>query len=133
MRRLALAAGLALVALAFAAATRVADTRAGLVAEIITLLGGMAGVGLLIYAFAARRRIATAISPPPLLSLRQAPQTRSSKDLLLGASGIGLAIVLLSGLVWSAGFGWALIGAVLLLPMISGSVYLCLRFLRTNP
>lgn len=133
MRWLALAAGLALVALAFAAATRVADTRAGLVAEIITLLSGMAGVGLLIYAFAARRRIATAISPPPLPSLRQAPQTRSSKDLLLGASGIGLAIVLLGGLVWSAGFGWALIGAALLLPMISGSVYLCLRFLRANP
>src|SRR5690349_7637472 len=41
MRRFALVAGTALVILAFAAATRVADTREGLIAEVVTLLTGV--------------------------------------------------------------------------------------------
>jgi len=65
LRRLSLAAGFALIVLAFAAASRVTDTRAGLVAEIVTLLGGLAGIGLLTYAFAARLRNANRPSPQP--------------------------------------------------------------------
>ncbi len=123
---------MALVALAFAAATRVADTREGLVAEIITLLGGMAGVVLLIYGLAARRRAVPASSPSPQAAAPRPAPSRSRRDLLLGAGGIVLAVILLSGLGASGGFWWAAIGAVLLLPMVAGSVYLCLRFLRAR-
>src|SRR5262249_60638938 len=56
VRWLALAAGIALVVLAAGAVTRVADTREGLIAEIVTLFAGGAGVVLLIYGLAARPR-----------------------------------------------------------------------------
>ena len=49
MRWVSLGAGIALTVLAFAAATRVADTREGLIAEVITLLAGLAGISLLLY------------------------------------------------------------------------------------
>ena len=121
-----------MVALAFVAATRVTDTREGLVAEIVTLLGGMAGVVLLIYGLAARRRATPAGSSSPQATTPGPLPSRSRRDLLLGAGGIILAVILLSGLGASGGFWWAAIGAVLLLPMVSGSVYLCLRFLRAR-
>jgi hypothetical protein len=133
MRWLALVAGLALLVLAFAAAGRVTDTREGLFAEIITLLGGGAGFVLLIYAFAARQR-----SPAPSgtqVSTRM-PSTgniRSRRDLWLGAGGIVLGLVLLSGLALSGGPLWAGFGLALLLPMLAGSVYLCVRYLRASP
>ena len=124
---------MALVALAFAAATRVADTQEGLVAEIVTLLGGLAGVVLLIYGLAARGRALPASSPAPQATApNPRPPSRSRRDLLLGAGGIVLAVILLGGLGASGGFWWAAIGAVLLLPMLAGSVYLCLRFLRAS-
>ncbi|HKW70142.1 MAG TPA: hypothetical protein VJP81_06115 [Candidatus Dormibacteraeota bacterium] len=133
MRWLALVTGVALVTLAFGAATRVADTREGLVAEIITLLGGMVGVSLLIYGLAARRRT-SAQSPSVSREIEHRPPgRRSRKDVLLGVGGIGLALVLLAGLAASGGFWWAVIGAVLLVPMVSGSVYLCVRYLRASP
>jgi len=132
LRRLSLAGGFALIVLAFAAASRVTDSRAGLVAEIVTLLGGLAGIGLLTYAFAARPRSARpstpAGSPRPA-----AARPRSTRDLVLGAAGVLLAIVLVTGLAISGGIMWAGFGLALLLPMIAGSVYLCVRFLRTNP
>ena len=135
MRGLALVAGFALVALAFAAATRVADTREGLVAEFITLLAGMAGVLLLIYGLTARRRAGVPGPGPKAESRvsRQQPQPRSKRDLALGAGGIALAIALASGLAASGGFWWAFAGALLLLPMFSGSLYLCWRYLRASP
>jgi len=129
----AVVAGMALVTLAFAAATRVSDSREGLIAEIITLLGGLAGVSLLIYGLAARRRPSSVLATSSRAPSRLTPRPRSRNDLLLGAGGIGLGIVLLGGLAISAGVGWALFGLVLLLPMISGSVYLCVRFLRASP
>ena len=97
MRWLALVAGVALIALAIAAVTRVADTREGLIAEIVTLLGALAGVSLLIYGLAARPRpqVAVPIRPGPTLAT---PRGRSSRDLLLGAAGIALALILLGGL-----------------------------------
>ena len=125
-----LVAGAALVVVAFASATRVADTREGLIAEVVTLLSSLAAVGLLIYGLTARRGQAPASSPGrPTVTLR--PRTR--RDLLLGTGGVALALVLLAGLAISGGLLWAGLGLVLLLPMISGSVYLCVRFLRASP
>ncbi len=130
MRWLSLVAGAALLALAFGAATRVTDTREGLIAEVIALLGGLAGVVLLIYGLAVRKRATAPTAPqrPPAV-----PRARSRNDLLLGAGGIALALILLGGLAASGGIWWAAIGLVLLLPMIAGSVYLCARFLRFSP
>jgi hypothetical protein len=130
MRWLSLIAGIAFIAVAFAAATRVADTREGLIAEVVTLFSGLAGVSLLLYGLIARPRPASRAdvptSPPP-------PARRpSARDLAIGAGGIALAAVLLGGLFFSAGWQWAALGFVILLPMIAGSVFLCGRFLLTS-
>lgn len=130
MRWLALVAGVALVTLAFGAATRVTDTREGLIAEVITLLGGLAGVALLIYGLTARKR---PTAPPSTERPTSIPRARSRNDLLVGTGGIALALILLGGLALSGGIWWAAFGLVLLLPMIAGSVYLCVRFLRLSP
>jgi hypothetical protein len=122
--------GLALSALAIAAAFRVADTREGLIAEVVTLLGGLTGIGLLLYGLAARARPA----PPPANRstnvVNAEPRVRSANDLLIAASGVVVATILLSGLAISTGPQWALFGFVILLPMIAGSVYLGLRFFQ---
>ena len=123
MRWPALVVGVVLIGVAVAAFTRVSDSRAGLLAEVVTLLGGLAGVSLLLYGLAV-----TSSSAPP-----RVPRPRSRNDILVGAGGIALAIVLLGGLGLSAGFWWGLFGSVLLLPMIAGSIYLCLRYLRASP
>jgi len=133
MRWISLVAGAALVVLAFAAVTRVSDTREGLIAEVITLLGGVAGVGLLVYGLAARRTAAGRPSMTRQLETRPTPRPRSTRDLVLGAGCIALALVLLGGLAISGGVLWAALGLALMLPMISGSVYLCVRFLRASP
>jgi hypothetical protein len=132
VRWLALISGIALIVLAAAAVTRVSDTREGLIAEIVTLLGAFAGVSLLIYGLAARRRPeSVSASRPAPASARRRP--RSPGDLRLGGAGIALALLLLGGLAASGGLLWAALGFALLLPMISGSVYLCVRYLRANP
>ncbi|MGH7763005.1 MAG: hypothetical protein ACREOM_01145 [Candidatus Dormibacteraceae bacterium] len=130
MRWVSLGAGVALIVLAFAAATRVADTREGLIAEIVTLLAGLAGVSLLLYGLLAgagrpRRQVR-----PPVRATPPTPAVRPLTDLLVGAAGITIGIVLLGGLGFTSGFGWALLGMVLLLPMLAGSIYLCVRFAR---
>jgi hypothetical protein len=130
VRWLAIVAGVALIAIAIAAVTRVADTREGLVAEVVTLLGGLAGVSLLIYGLAARPRPQP--SPSRTGPTLAAPRGRSSRDLLLGAAGIALALILLGGLAISGGLLWAAFGLALLLPMLAGCVYLCLRYLRAS-
>ena len=58
---------------------------------------------------------------------------RSLRDLALGAGGIVLGGVLLTGLAFSGGPLWASLGLALLLPMLAGSIYLCVRFLRSAP
>src|SRR3954447_25378148 len=119
MRWLAVIAGVALVVLAIGAVTRVADTREGLVAEIVTLLGALAGVSLLIYGLTARPRPrvpALARSAPTTAT----PRARSRRDPLLGAAGIALALILLGGLTISGGLLWAAFGLALLLPMLAG-------------
>ncbi len=127
-RWIAALAGLALVAIAFIAASRVADTREGLIAEVVTLFAGLVGVLLLLYGLVPKRaavaRDATPASPSPR---RAGP--RSANDLLLGSAGLLVAAVLLTGLVMSGGWQWAVIGALLLLPMIAGCVYLCAAFM----
>jgi peptidoglycan/LPS O-acetylase OafA/YrhL len=130
MRRLALVAGAALVVVAFVAATRVADTREGLIAEVVTLLAGVAGVGALIYGLAARQRT-PASRQSSQMPRRARPRTAS--DLLLGTGGVAVSAVLVIGLAITGGPLSAVFGLALLLPMIAGCVYLCVRFLRANP
>lgn len=129
MRWLSLVAGVALVAIAFGAATRVADTREGLIAEVITLLAGLVGISLILYGLFAGARPAPAPrrSPTP-----PAAPPRPTRDLALGTGGLALAAVLVGGLAISAGWQWALLSIVLLLPMIIGSGYLFARFLRAR-
>jgi hypothetical protein len=130
VRWVSLGAGIALVVVAFAAATRVADTREGLIAEAITLLAGLAGISLLLYGLVAGARPSMPRPVPPSPGKPPAPAVRPITDLLLGGSGIAIAIVLLSGLAITGGIQWAILGMVLLLPMIAGSIYLCVRFAR---
>jgi hypothetical protein len=133
VRWLALVSGIALVVIAVAAVTRVTDTREGLIAEIITLLGGLAGISLLIYGLAARPRPQSASAGQPATVVPVRPRHRSTRDLWLGGAGLALALILLAGLTASGGWWWAAFGFALLLPMISGCLYLCVRYLRTSP
>ena len=132
MRWLALAAGAALIVLAITAVTRVADTREGLVAEVVALLGALAGVSLLLYGLVARPRSQPVNQGRPASSTA-VPRPRSPRDLAFGTAGIGLALILLVGLALSGGFLWAAFGLALLAPMVAGCVYLCLRYLRASP
>jgi len=129
VRWLALATGAMLIVVAFGAGSRVADTREGLLYEVTALLAGLAGVSLVLYGWVSRARPrAGGMSPPADKPLPA--QSRSATDLLVGAVGLVVAAGLVAGIVLSAGAPWALMGFVLLLPMIVGCAYLCLRFLR---
>jgi hypothetical protein len=125
MRWLALVAGAGLIALAFGAATHVADTREGLIAEVITLMAGLVGVSLLLYGLLAR-----AARPAPRASTQPAATVRppSLKEFTIGTAGLGLGVVLIGGLAITAGWEMAALGSVMLLPMIAGSAFLCGRF-----
>ena len=131
MRWVALVAGVALIVLAVAAVTRVEDTREGLIAEVVTLLAAAAGVSLLIYGLAVRRRSSPARRSTSMPHVG-APATRSRRDLVLGAGGVTLSLILLGGLAVSGGFVWAALGLALLLPMLCGSAYLCVRYARAS-
>jgi TctA family transporter len=128
VRWLSLIAGAGLIAIAFGAATLVADTREGLIAEVITLMAGLFGVSLLLYGMLARTRPA----PRPAAFVTPASRAPSSREFTIGAAGLGLAVILIGGLAVSAGWQWAALGSVMLLPMIAGSALLCGRFLRTR-
>jgi hypothetical protein len=122
------ASGLLLIAVAFVAAGRVADTREGLIAEVVTLFAGLAGVALLLYGLVPRRN-----GPSPAPVARPAGtdrRRRTGNDLVVGGGGIVIAVLLLGGLALSGGWGWAALGAVLLVPMIAGSAYLVIAFIR---
>jgi hypothetical protein len=126
----ALGAGVVLVAVAFAAATRVADTREGLIYEVVTLLSGLAGVGLLLYGL-----VATFSHPRPTVAAPSVVTPATERihnvgELLVGAAGLVLAAILLGGIAATAGGWWALLGSILLLPMIAGCIYLCFTFAR---
>jgi len=128
-RALGVGGGLVLVAVAFIAATRVADTREGLIAEVVTLMSGLAGVSLLLYGLIPKRAAAAAARRPQPAE-DSSRGLRTANDLLFGSLGLLLAVVLLGGLVLSAGWLWALLGAVLLLPMMVGCGYLLAVFIR---
>ena len=128
MRWLSLVTGAALLAIAFGAATRVADSREGLIAEIVTLLAGLLGISLVLYGFFAGARPA----PRPAVHAPALQAAPSARQLAAGITGLVLAAVLLGGLLLSAGWQWAALGTVLLLPMIVGSVLLCRRYLRAR-
>jgi hypothetical protein len=120
-----------LVVVAFLAAGRVADTRAGLVYEVITLLAGLAAVILILYGlFATSGRQKGPGSAPVPSTPRMPTRIRSANDLLVGGGGLAIAVILTIGIGVSSGPLWALLGLVLLLPMVTGCAYLCLRFLR---
>ena len=132
MRRLSLTAGVALVAIAFGAATRVADTREGLIAEVITLLAGLLGISLILYVLLANTpRSATTPETPRSSRLAARQTVPTANTLVIGGGGIAVAAILLAGLAVSGGVLWAGLGLILLLPMVAGSVYLCVRFLRS--
>jgi len=130
MRWVSLGAGIALIVVAFAAATQVADTRQGLIAEVITLLAGLAGISLLLYGLIGRISRSTSRVERPRPAQGQQPAVRPATDLLTGAGGIVIALALLSGLAITGGLEWAGFGLLILLPMIAGSTYLCVRFAR---
>jgi hypothetical protein len=126
-----LLAGLVLIGLAFLAAGRVADTREGLIFEVITLLAGMAGVILVLYGLFATSGQTSGPAVETLPRIRSTPQrVRSANDLLLGGGGLLIATILIVGIALSTGPLWGLLGVVLLLPMVVGCAYLCVRFLR---
>jgi len=129
VRWLALAIGAALIAIAFVAGGRVADTREGLIAEVVVLLAGLVGVGLVLYAWISGARPRPG-SAPTAAAGSPVAQVRSATELLVGAVGLLIAAALVGGVALSAGGLWALMGLVLLLPMILGSAFLCVRFFR---
>ena len=125
-----LGAGAVLVVVAFAAATRVADTREGLIYEVVTLLAGLAGVGLLLYGLVATFSPARPTASAPPVAHPATERVHNAGELLIGASGLVVAAILLAGIAATAGGWWALLGSVLLLPMIAGCAYLCVTFAR---
>jgi hypothetical protein len=132
VRWLALAVGAVLVTIAFLAGGRVADTREGLIYEVVALLAGLGGVSLVLYGWvAASLRPRAASSPGPVSSPPQA-QVRSANELLIGGAGLVIAAGLVIGIGVSAGLVWAAMGLVLLLPMVVGCAFLCWRFLRAS-
>jgi peptidoglycan/LPS O-acetylase OafA/YrhL len=131
-RAVAIAVGLILITVAFVAATNVADTREGLIAEIVTLLAGLAGVGVLLFGLVPRRAPASQAASPRAAQPARATSPRTANDLLIGGSGLVVAVILIGGLLLSAGWQWALAGAVLLVPMIIGCAYLVVAFARAR-
>jgi hypothetical protein len=129
MRRLLSAvSGLLLIVVAFLAAARVADTREGLIAEVVTLMSGLAGVGLLLFGLVPKRQQSGLAARARATSSPRGPRT--ANDLVLGVGGIVIGAVLLAGLAESGGWGWAAMGGALLVPMLAGSAYLIIAFAR---
>ena len=130
MRWATLGAGVILIAIAFAAATRVADTREGLIYEVITLLAALAGVSLLLYGLVATLSRPRPTAPAPTATAPAGEAVHNAGELLVGAAGIVVAAILIAGIGATGGLWWALLGVILLLPMIAGCAYLCFRFAR---
>lgn len=120
-----------MIALAFAAGSRVADTREGLIAEVVALFAGLCGISLLLWGLLAARRTASRPVPgPPAAQAARSSDVRPVADLVLGVAGLLIAVFLMTGLAVSGGVEWAGLGSVLLVPMMAGCVYLCVRFAR---
>jgi hypothetical protein len=130
MRWPALGLGVILIAGAFLTGARVADTREGLVYEVVTLLAGLAGVSLLLYGLVATLGHPEARVPQRHTAAQPGDKVHNAGELVLGVFGLLVAAILIVGIGVSAGLLWALVGSVLLLPMIAGCAYLCFSFAR---
>jgi hypothetical protein len=92
------------------------------------LFGGLAAVALLLYglipwrASARIQRFARESQP--------SRARRTANDLVIGSGGILLAVILISGLAVTAGWGWAALGTAMLAPMLAGCAYLVAAFAR---
>jgi hypothetical protein len=132
VRWAALGAGVVLVVAAFLAGSRVADTREGLIYEVVTLLAGLAGVSLLLYGLVAPMSRAGGTPQSPRVAPPTSQRVHNAGELLVGVAGLVISAVLLGGIAATAGWLWALLGGVLLLPMIAGCIYLSLSFARAE-
>ncbi len=130
-RAILIVLGLLLIAVAFIAGAQVADTREGLIAEVVSLFAGLGGVILLLSGLVPRRRDRRPM-PQAAARSRQVGVRRNANDLVLGVGGIVLAAALFTGLALSGGWLWAGLGGVLLIPMVAGSVYLLVAFARAK-
>ena len=130
MRWAALGLGVILIAGAFLTGARVADTHEGLVYEVVTLLAGLAGVSLLLYGLVATLGRPQAGVPQPQTAAQPGEKVHNAGELVVGVFGLSVAAILIVGIGVSAGVLWALLGSVLLLPMIAGCAYLCFTFAR---
>lgn len=130
-RWLSLAAGAALIVVAFFAASRVVDTREGLIYEIVTLFAGLIGVSLLLYGLVANSIRGRATSRPSAQASQSgAHKVHSLNELLVGAIGLVVAASLVIALAASGGTPWAVLGFAILLPMVAGCGFLCYGFIR---
>jgi hypothetical protein len=130
-RAAAIVAGAVLIVTAFIAAGSVADTREGLIAEITTLLAGLAGVIVLLYGLVPSWSSPRSRAPAPARVTRD-DVPRTANDLVVGAGGLIVGAILIAGLLWSAGWTWALVGGIVLLPMLAGCAYLLALFARAR-
>ena len=130
VRAAAIGCGALLIAIAFIAAFSVADTQRGLIAEVVTLLAGLAGTGLLLYGLVPRRPASG--RPKGDLPRTRGPAVRTANDLLIGSCGLLLAAVLMAGLAVSGGWLWVALGGLLLVPMMVGCTYLVAAFWRAR-
>jgi hypothetical protein len=130
MRWPALGAGVILIAAAFFAAARVADTREGLIYEVVTLLGGLTGVGLLLFGLVATLNDSRSTPQVPPEVGPAVERVHNAGELLVGVAGIVVGVLLVGGVGVTAGTWWALLGSIMLLPMVAGCAYLCFVFVR---
>ena len=92
-----------LVAVAFLAGSRVADTREGLIYEGIALLAGLAGVSLVLYGWVTGTARPRTGPSSPSAAVPPAAPIRSANELLIGGGGLVVAAVLVIGIAISAG------------------------------
>src|SRR5258708_32511556 len=118
LRRLCIFAGLALIAVAFVAATQIENARQGLIAEVILYLAGALGLVLLFYGLFARSRPSPSSESHSVEARTRQPKVPTANDLVLGAAGVILAILLLAGLAFSAGILSLVFWAVPLPPLL---------------
>src|ERR1051326_1957445 len=105
--------GVLLVAVAFISGAQVADTREGLISEVVSLFAALGGVILLLSGLVPRRRDRRP-RPEPSARGSHATVRRNANDLVLGGGGIVIAAALFAGLAVSGGWLWAGLGGLLL-------------------
>ena len=127
-RWVALAAGVCFMAVAFVSVTHVANSRDGLIAEVVTEFAALIGISLTLYGLLAGTRRPGGRAQTANARAAMTRPVRSVRDLATGIAGLLLALVLLAGIAFNSGVQWAALGSVLLLPMIAGSIYLSVRF-----